>query len=238
MKKQLFTLSIVVACFCKSNAQSFQLIDTTGGVAQSSYTFWVDTSSAYSYTFNIKNVTSSSISIKVKKYVISNSALDAISFCVGTNCYPPSTTLSAAVSIATNSVTTLLTDFTSVNTPNTAQVRYTVFNTNTLSDSISVTINYNVTLAAGIKQLGMMNDEVKIYPNPSNGLFNLSVSQFDNNKTTSIEIYNTIGECVHRQIITSTNCQIDVADLAEGIYMYSVLVGGEAIKTNRIIISR
>ncbi|HEX7415051.1 MAG TPA: T9SS type A sorting domain-containing protein [Bacteroidia bacterium] len=69
---------------------------------------------------------------------------------------------------------------------------------------------------AGINQFIIQNSEFIIYPNPSNGLFNLTISQFDN---ASIEIFNMMGASVHRQIITSSNSLIDVSNLAAGVYI-------------------
>ncbi len=80
-------------------------------------------------------------------------------------------------------------------------------------------------------------EEIKLYPNPSNGLFNLSINQFDNRKKSSIEVYNLIGECVHSQIATSSNCQIDLSSLANGIYNLSV-ISNEGVINKRLIIAK
>ncbi|MHB8259145.1 MAG: T9SS type A sorting domain-containing protein [Bacteroidia bacterium] len=91
-------------------------------------------------------------------------------------------------------------------------------------------IGHNI---AGINELGMMKDELRIYPNPASTIINLTISRFDNSKTNSIEIYNTLGECVHSQIIgyplgQSSNSQIDVSKLAEGVYQFIIhpAIGG------------
>jgi hypothetical protein len=76
---------------------------------------------------------------------------------------------------------------------------------------------------------------VSVYPNPSNGLFNLSISQFDNLKMHTIEIYNTIGDCVHRQIATSSNCQIDLSAQANGIYFVKIISDNAQIVKQIII---
>lgn len=102
-----------------------------------------------------------------------------------------------------------------------------------LLDDISITnLGY-----AGINQLKIKDDEVRSYPNPANTIINLTISKFDNEKMNSVEVYNTIGECVHRQIIKSANCQIDVSSLAEGVYTLqiiqnSILTVRKIVKTN------
>jgi sugar lactone lactonase YvrE len=87
----------------------------------------------------------------------------------------------------------------------------------------------------GINQLSVNNKQVTIYPNPNNGIFNLTISQFDNEKTNSIEVYNLIGDCVHRQIAKSANCQINLSNLAEGVYNLSI-ISNESALNKRIVI--
>ena len=75
---------------------------------------------------------------------------------------------------------------------------------------------------AGINQVIGIHNQVTVYPNPSNGLFNLTISQFDNVKINSVEVYNTMGECVHRQIATSANFKINIVDLSGDIYFLNI----------------
>ncbi|HEX7415209.1 MAG TPA: T9SS type A sorting domain-containing protein [Bacteroidia bacterium] len=98
-------------------------------------------------------------------------------------------------------------------------------------DNLSVSL----TGSTGINELGAMNDEINIYPNPNNGVFNLTNSQFDNEKTNSVEVYNTIGECVHRQIATSANCQIDGSGLAKGVYLFNATSGSKQFRKKIVI---
>jgi hypothetical protein len=250
MKKQLFALSIIVTCFFKSNAQSLQLLDTTaahggvGSLAQSIYNLTVDTSASGSILFNVKNVTSSAISIKVKKHLISNAGGDGITFCVGSNCYSSTTTLSpVAVSIPANSLLTngLTTDFTATNIPNTAAVVYTVFNNANPNDSVSVRINYNVVNnTAGIKQITGINNQIAVYPNPASSEVSFTCDLSNVNQSATVKIYNMLGSLVKTIPLESntTTEKIDISSLEEGVYVYSFIVGGKAIKTSRLVVSR
>ncbi len=86
-----------------------------------------------------------------------------------------------------------------------------------------------------IQQVAENENSVSIYPNPSNGLFNLSISKFDNFKMHTIEVYNAIGNCVHHQIATSANCQIDLSSLPIGIYNISIS-SNEGFVNKRVVI--
>jgi hypothetical protein len=248
MKKHLLIASIALTGLLKSNAQSFQVLDTTGAsggtgsVAQHTYNFTVDTSASGDFQFNLKNTTSSSISIKVKKRVISNSGSDVITFCLGSNCYASTTTLSPAVPISANSFLSggFLTDFTATNVPNTASVVYTVFNSATPSDSISTTINYNVTATTGIKQFANNYSISNIAPNPASSFVSVTYDLNNVNLPASVKIYNMLGALVKTVPLETytNNTKIDINSLEEGIYVYSVVVGGKAIKTSRLVVAR
>lgn len=65
-------------------------------------------------------------------------------------------------------------------------------------------------------------NEINIYPNPTSGLFNVQISQFENALINNIEIYNLYGECIHKQICKSANQQIDLSSLSSGIYLLQI----------------
>ncbi|MHB8261577.1 MAG: T9SS type A sorting domain-containing protein [Bacteroidia bacterium] len=92
-------------------------------------------------------------------------------------------------------------------------------------------------VATGIQQFANSN-EVSIYPNPASTIINLKISQFDNLKMNSVEIYNTIGECILHQIVSSANFQIDVADLSEGVYNLQISTSSNLQITKKVVIVR
>ena len=88
---------------------------------------------------------------------------------------------------------------------------------------------------AGIEQFTGINEQVTVYPNPAKGEINVTMSQFNHEKKSSIEIYNLIGECVHRQVVTSPNCQINVSDFNEGVYNVNI-ISNEGVVNKRIVV--
>lgn len=75
-------------------------------------------------------------------------------------------------------------------------------------------------LTLGISTFNPQPSTFQIYPNPANTILNVELRM--QNETATVEIHNTIGNCVHRQIAKSANCQINVSDLAEGVYTISI----------------
>jgi|GEM_PF-851654 len=255
MKKHLFTLSILCISLFKSNAQSVQLLDTTGtylggsmNIAQPSYTFTVANGDAANFMFNVKNTTSSSINVFVKKYVISNAGGNLTTFCIGSLCYGSTTTQSGNVTIAANSTIPpahatstfgLSTDFDAFVSSGTAQVIYTLFNAGT-SDSISVVLNYNLTAAAGIESVATNYNVSNISPNPASSNVSLNYDLKNTPQPASVKIYNMLGTLVRTVSLEtySSNTKIDITSLEEGMYFYSVVIGGKAVKTSRLVVSR
>jgi hypothetical protein len=252
MKKHLFALSVLCVSFLKNNAQTIQLLDTTGNVlsiAQSSYTFSVPNGSAANYMFNVKNTSSSSVTIQAKKYVISNVGGNLTTFCIGSLCYGATTTQSGNVTIAANSTIPpphatstfgLSTDFDAFVSSGTAKVMYTIFNTSNVSDSISVIINYNLTAAAGIESVANNYYVSNISPNPASTNISLNYDLKNSMQPASVKIYNMLGTLVKTVALDAyaNNTKIDITALEDGLYFYSVVVGGNAVKTSRLIVSR
>lgn len=251
MKKYLFALSILCVSFLKTNAQTVQLLDTTGGalnIAQPSYTFWVDKDSAANFMFNVRNTSSSAVSVYVKKYVISNAGGNLTTFCIGSLCYGSSTTQSGNVSIAANTTIPpahatgtfgLSTDFDAFASSGTAQVMYTLFNAANVNDSVSVIMNYNLTIA-GIKSVVNNYSVSNVSPNPASNNVSINYDLKNSSQPASIKIYNMLGTLVKTvSLETYTNStKIDITSLEEGMYFYSVVVGGKTVKTSRLVVSR
>jgi PKD repeat protein len=108
------------------------------------------------------------------------------------------------------------------------------------SDSVMITINTNN--ITGLKNNTSVNASVKIYPNPNNGEFVLSVNNIDSKaKTTDILIYNTLGQIIFRNTYENENGElnkkINIDELPSGAYILK-LNNGTQNHTSRIIIQK
>ena len=93
-------------------------------------------------------------------------------------------------------------------------------------------------------KLGTEEEELSynfdIYPNPSNGVFNIMLNNFIGN-TVSIEVYNELGQKVSVISNDSENpegywkTQLDLSYLERGIYFVKVIADNQ-IQTKRIVI--
>lgn len=75
-----------------------------------------------------------------------------------------------------------------------------------------------------------VNNEVKLYPNPSNGQFQLDLVT----ETADVAVYNTIGKEVLRKTV-SDNETIDLGKVEAGIYMV-VIASGNNVSTQKVVI--
>ena len=74
-----------------------------------------------------------------------------------------------------------------------------------------------------------------VYPNPSNGRFQLSVNNIDLTLNSYVEIYNIVGEQVFQSAIINPRLDIDLSDQSKGIYFIKI-VNGQTILTRKTVI--
>jgi len=97
-----------------------------------------------------------------------------------------------------------------------------------LGSTISADINDpSFTIACQIDTLNNVvevspdnNNGIFIYPNPSNGNFTLSCIEPLHNAT--LNIFNQLGDQVFKIVEVSTNLEIQLSDLAKGIYLVQI----------------
>ena len=115
---------------------------------------------------------------------------------------------------------------------------YTVILTGTLgncSSSDTITINVGFT---GLEEVNL-EESVNLYPNPSNGEFNLGLN-FAIERDVEIRIFNTIGELLTSRTINNTSSSVVEFNLnnnAEGFYFVNIKTNNQSI-TKRISIIR
>ena len=93
----------------------------------------------------------------------------------------------------------------------------------------------SVTQTTGIEQLLEDENQLSIFPNPSNGIFSIN-QQANFNKPQTIEIYNLLGDNIYTSTTNKTKVNtINISESPKGIYFVK-LVDGEKISTQKIII--
>jgi len=77
----------------------------------------------------------------------------------------------------------------------------------------------------------MLKQDISVYPNPSNGLFNVKI---ENSENSVIEVVNSLGKTILIQNVNSNISNIDLTSQPNGVYFVKV-VSGELMEVKRVI---
>jgi len=87
----------------------------------------------------------------------------------------------------------------------------------------------------GVAQVSSTNANFKVYPNPSNGIFNVSLENITGNP--QITIYNVLGQQVYSAKLTTGQTSVNLSNQSKGVYIYKVVnETGGSISTGRLVI--
>lgn len=114
----------------------------------------------------------------------------------------------------------------------TTTTTYTVEGTDVNGCTDTISIVQTVSLCTGINNLATVNG-VSIYPNPSNGLITLIVT--DATKAMYFEVYDAVGKKVIVKEISASETSINLSELANGIYSYRLLNANGNVSQGKLI---
>lgn len=100
------------------------------------------------------------------------------------------------------------------------------YNSNTLPQSVNgwshledqgymVSLMIRANFGSTVGMATLENNNVKVYPNPSEGLFNIKLN---GNDIKRIEIYNTQGQLIKQMEVKGDRTAVDLRSMADGIY--------------------
>lgn len=98
-----------------------------------------------------------------------------------------------------------------------------------MEPGVFLTFNNDCTL--DIEETEFENENVVIYPNPTNGIININAYNIN-----EVSIYNLVGQNVETMTIDNDNCMIDLSDYNSGVYFININTGKEII-TKKIILT-
>ncbi len=96
-------------------------------------------------------------------------------------------------------------------------------------DATGCVASETVTVGSQVGVIEVIENAFDIYPNPSNGIFNIAVKQVQDNMR--IQILNSIGQEVYYQSVTSTVTEVNINTVESGNYFVRVISeNGIAVK--------
>ncbi len=88
---------------------------------------------------------------------------------------------------------------------------------------------------AGVANYTTLNTLFSIYPNPSSGNFQFSISDLTFTSNCKVVIYNIHGQVIYTSEITNSQSEIDLSTETKGLYFLEYF-NGESILTKKIAI--
>lgn len=226
-----------------ANSQSLKLIIDGADYTGSSYTYTtsVNNTSEIKLHIQIANTSSNEVGVLVNKNVISAADNHVNSFCIG-DCYPPTTNESTTVyNIAANDTTAVgvfYIEFEHGGSIGQSVIDYTIFERSDNSNSAQVRITFDVTEGTAVETNSFANAFIA-FPNPvTSGMVSFKVENFSNIEGSRIVVRNILGSTVKSVIISNNIVRLNVDDLPNGIYLYSLERNGVNVATKRFIIRK
>ncbi|MES2617420.1 MAG: PKD domain-containing protein [Bacteroidota bacterium] len=93
-----------------------------------------------------------------------------------------------------------------------------------------------VTLATDINAVNNIEQLISIYPNPTQGIFNVTVNG-NMHESVTVYVYNAVGAIVKTVTVNSNSISIDLSELSNGIYVVKVLTDNK-ITTQNIVLNK
>ena len=87
----------------------------------------------------------------------------------------------------------------------------------------------------GTKEVSFQND-IEIYPNPSNGIFTIGVNALKA-ANTSVGVYDLLGSLVRFEDVKSFPLQMELSQLPKGVYFIRINNGGK-IASKKVVVTK
>jgi len=114
----------------------------------------------------------------------------------------------------------------------TATSNYTVTVSNGTCTA-QATVGVSVSPCTGIEEVSS-SDEFAVYPNPTNGIVNIAISNTLLNNL-SIEVYDAVGKRVISEMLSKETASVNLNGLEDGIYFYKIINNGQDVKVGKLI---
>lgn len=243
MKKILLSL-FCLTFFTGVFAQSLSLQDTNGVAINSGSVYYIwgePTADIIQARINVKNETANALQVKVKKVINAGDTLAGTMnyFCWGL-CYGPDTYESPFPQTLEGGAVSdqFYGDYSPVQVLGLSKITYVFFNVDDRNDSVYVEVQFNASPASVGENLANLVKFSDAYPNPAVNRVNVDYSIPAGVKNASIVITDLLGSRVKEISLNSMNgtARIQVSELMNGIYFYSLIADNNLILTRKFMV--
>lgn len=244
MKKLILSLLVLLGFVFAANSQSLELYHEGELFEMGEKVTIVDYPMEFELVshMSVKNVSNETLTLLCRKIELEVMPGTSNTFCWGV-CYAPSVYLSPLTIVLAPGETT--NEFSGHHMPagieGMTKMCYSFFPQSNPNDSTYFYADYYATQSVGIQD--PETDKVFVsnpYPNPATSQVSFDYNLPAGSQNASINIHNLLGAKVKEINISgnSGKATIDVNDLNDGIYFYSVNVDNQILETKRLVVSR
>lgn len=233
--KKLYLLGFIFLPFL-IKAQSIQVLNAQAN--QNS-----DGSTTVESHADVKNNSSTEKIVRVER-VATNLTSGHVTYFCWDECFPPSGAISGNDTLAAGATTNI---FISYLIPNSitgiSTVTYKYFDVNNPNDSTIQQFSYNVSATTSVEKTVLAKSISEIsaaYPNPASQYTRIDYDLSTSARESSIKFYNILGSEIRKIDLQGRqgSVSIDLDNMSEGMYLYSLVVNGKTVSTKKFIVKK
>ena len=246
MKKLLLIFTAILMTGLTMNAQDLQLFFFNQQIADGDTIFQFGDAGAAEIVIDhlqVYNNTDKAMSVMVSRERLDMQPNASSQFCWGL-CFSPATTVSPEPKLIQSEEFSTNEDFSGHYLPNgdlgNSYVKYNFYNETNQFNIISAVVRFLAT-PTGIAEEAMNGGRIsEIYPNPASNVINLDYELTSKVNEASLKVFNLLGAEVKTANLerNSNKATLDVSDLNNGIYFYTVFINGDAFKTKKLVLQK
>jgi Secretion system C-terminal sorting domain len=234
---KIYTLVSFVLLTVLSHAQVDILLVSDPGNTYNGDTVTVITNSTSKTLYmECKNTSGAAFDMQFRRVIMSSTATFTDQFCDNQLCYPLATQGNDWTAPNPNPIndtdTSDMKPVYDITAGGAIHIRYYVLdgsNGNAMVDSVDVMVTAGLSFEE-------TSYEISAYPNPATDVFNMNV--VTNGNQLQVKLYNVLGEAILSTNLTDGANKLDVGNLTNGVYFYSVIKNNKAVETKKLIIRK
>ena len=92
-------------------------------------------------------------------------------------------------------------------------------------------------LTSGLMSSSAIENKLSVYPNPTTGILNISISPFDSTQgdKKEIKIINVLGEAVSSSVVENKHTSINISALQAGVYFVNIYNNNQLLGVKKIV---
>ena len=246
MKKLLLSLTLILSVMALS-AQSFTVTEKeTGNVVENGATYYIySDGSSEVYELGMEFLVTANESIRIIGEKVEEQVVEGtLNYICWGQCLSPTVYVSDPYQMGAGETADFSAHYTYRNTMEEVAgleqiMKYYIYQANDTDKKFVINITFKFSMF-GVEDVNNIAEFSNAYPMPASDVVNFDYSFNSDVNSAMVAVYNMMGQEVLRSDISgmSGKHSLNVSDLADGVYFYSLIVNGKTEKSNKLIIRK